>query len=554
LFHRRLLLECISPATIVSVLLPTSRVPLPLLLAATISSAAGCTAALGPGYTIEKQQITVQFAPAPQPVIRINGVYQLTNDGNQPLTSLELRLPGRRRFHFADPIAMWDKTALPFAASPDNPRNVVLNFPQAWTVSSRHTLRLSVEYQRAASNEAALSFTPDAFFLPAQGWSPELLPARGIFATGGVPPKSWDLVVHVPGDFLVHTSGQSVQHPGKHAGNAKERVIRVKQISGDGYPFVVAGRYLSATLTAGQELVNLWTRSPQPPEALREPSEALARAMQAYDTMFGPRPKDSHQLWLVECPQVAGCFSATTSNFARLTSEVPEQTTAEMASRDTAMVDLSGGAPEIAAAAPSLASSWLGYGQNPGFFEQTPPLSALPAFAALLGREAAEGKQVRAQIIRRLLGVIPATANPKQPEAEEVLRAKSLLFFYALQDRYGAQVFGAALSHMLYARRGGGFNLKDLIAAFEEESHQNVVEFVRLWMKHPGVPQEFRARYENSTRSHRLKIQSYLQRRAFHEGRRNYRSRSQTNWTVFASHQSNWRYLFIGTSGARSQE
>ena len=48
------------------------------------------------------------------------------NTGNQPLSSLELRLPGRRRFHFADPRAEWDKTALTFEPSPDNPRNVQL--------------------------------------------------------------------------------------------------------------------------------------------------------------------------------------------------------------------------------------------------------------------------------------------------------------------------------------------------------------------------------------------------------------------------------------------
>jgi len=54
---------------------------------------------------------------------------------------------------------------------------------------------------------------------------------------------------------------------------------------------------------------------------------------------------------------------------------------------------------------------------------------------------------------------------------------------------------------MLDARRGGGFDLDDLIAAFEQEAHQNVAEFVRLWMKRPGVPQDFRARYENSAAS-----------------------------------------------------
>jgi hypothetical protein len=482
--------------------LKSSRRPrLPLLLLAAIAYwAAGCVAALGPGYTIVKQEISVQFIPA-QPLIRIDASYQLKNTGNQPLTSLELRLPGRRRFHFSDPKALWDKTALNFGASPDNPRNVLLTFPQPWTVSSQHTLRLSVEYQRPAANETPLSFTPDAFFLPAEGWSPELLPSRGIFATGGVPPKAWNLILRIPGDFLVHTSGQFRKPLAKNSGNAAERTIRITQTAKDIYPFVIAGRYVAATLTAGSETVNLWTRSAQNPEALRQPSEALVRAIQAYDSNFGVRQKDSHTLWIVECPDSPGCFTSTSSNFARLMFEENEKISAEMSSQDTAMVDLTGGTPELAAVAPSLASSWLGYGQNPGFFEQTPPLSALPAFAASRGREAVEGPETRAKIIRRLLRAIPENPKPRSSESDDVLRAKSILFFYELQDRYGQQVFGAALSHMLGARRGGGFDQDDLIAAFEQETHQNVAQFVRLWMKHLGVPEDFRARYENRAAS-----------------------------------------------------
>jgi hypothetical protein len=469
-----------------------------LLIAGTAFFAAGCVAALGPGYTIAKQEITVQFVPA-QPIIQLNASYQLKNTGNQPLASLELRLPGRRRFHFSDPKAQWDKTALAFATSPDNPRNVVLTFPQPWTVSSQHSLQLSVEFESAASDHAGLSFTPDAFFLPAEGWSPELLPARGIFATGGVPPKAWNLTVRLPGDFLVHTSGKPNKQLGQHSRNAAERTIRITQTSTDVYPFVIAGRYVAATLKAGDETVNLWTRSAQNPEALRQPSEALVRAIEAYDANFGTRQHNSHLLWIVECPDPAGCFSSTASNFAKLTLEEDQKTSAEMASQDTAMADLSGGTPEIAAAAPSLASSWLGYGRNPGFFEQAPPLSALPAFAASRGREAVEGPQVRERIIRRLLRAIPANLKPRTPESDNVVRAKSILFFYGLQDRYGQQTFTLALSHMLSVRRGGGFDLADLIAAFEQETHQNVAEFVRVWMKHPGVPEDFRARYENAS-------------------------------------------------------
>ncbi|MGB2654693.1 MAG: hypothetical protein WAN62_12980, partial [Candidatus Acidiferrum sp.] len=150
---------------------------------------------------------------------------------------------------------------------------------------------------------------------------------------------------------------------------------------------------------------------------------------------------------------------------------------------------------------PALAASWLGYGRNPGFYEQQPPLSAFPAFASALGEEAIDGAASRAETIRRALRIIPRKPVTREPEAGEVLRAKSFLFFFALQDRYGTDVFHRAIAHMLSARQGRGFDLDDLIAAFEEETHQNVAEFVRLWMKHPGVPDEYRARYENTSAS-----------------------------------------------------
>jgi hypothetical protein len=217
--------------------------------------------------------------------------------------------------------------------------------------------------------------------------------------------------------------------------------------------------------------------------------------------MFGQRLQESDDLWIVECPVATGCFSSSNSTYSQLVYGANEKVSSEMASIDTVMVDLTGGPPQIAAAAPSLAASWLGYGRNPGFFEQAPPLSALPAFASARGREAAGGPESRAEIIRRVLRAIPAQPPPVPTEDATVLRAKSFLFFYGLQDRYGPEVCNAALRHMLESRRGGGFSLDDLIAALEQESHQNVAQLVRLWMKHPGVPGEFRARYEDSKAS-----------------------------------------------------
>src|SRR6516164_7797060 len=53
----------------------------------------GCAASLGPGYVVETQEIRVSFEAEPQPVIHVAAEYRLTNTGNQPLDSLDVRLP-----------------------------------------------------------------------------------------------------------------------------------------------------------------------------------------------------------------------------------------------------------------------------------------------------------------------------------------------------------------------------------------------------------------------------------------------------------------------------
>jgi hypothetical protein len=457
-----------------------------------------CAVALGPGYSIESQEIRVQFLPGPDPRIRVDSDYQLRNIGTKPLSSLEMRLPGRRSFRLAAAQATWDGASLAEERSPVFPRNTFLALPKEWNVSERHTLHLSAEFQTSAAGETGFRFASDAFFLPSESWAPELLPSQGLFATGGVPPKQWRLQVRVPEGFLIHTSGRST----KTSRSGHEITVQSMQHPEDRYPFVVAGLYKETPLDTGNgNQVFLWTRAQEDSARLHRSADALVRAVQTYNATFGTRSPKPQSFWIVECPVLTGCFTTGQSSYASLLGAESGAVSSELASFDTLLIDFSGGAPKLAAAAPALAASWLGYGQNPGFYEQQPPLSALPAFASALGQEAIEGPSARSETIRRALRMIPKGAVASKPEDPTVLRAKSFLFFYALQDRYGRDTFRNAISHMLSARQGSGFNLNDFIAAFDQESHQNTAEFVRLWMKHPGVPDDFRARYEDAAAS-----------------------------------------------------
>jgi len=467
---------------------------------------AGCVAPLGRGYLIEKQQLEVHFlagSDAGHPArVEIQAAYELRNTGDRPLSSLDARLPGGRRVQPSFLRANWDGSPAEIALAAGNEHNSTLTLPAPWLVSACHTLKISFEVASAGDAGPGLRFTGDAFFLPAADWSPELVPQSGLFGFGGTPPKSWELSVRVPQGFLVHTSGVKP----KVSRSGSEQVLRVLQTPADRYPFVVAGRYTATEAPGGAQRMIFWTRSQQTAD-LTQAGQQLSRTVQAYDASFGPRFKTRAGLWIVECPQVQGCFSnAARTRSLLFATDAAEESHAEMISSDTVMVDLSGGDTAlVASVAPSLAATWLGYGQNPGFYEQVPPLTAFPLFAAALGRQSVEGPAYRNEVIRRALSRIPRTeaSKPergKRPEEPPpVVRAKSFLFFYGLQDHYGADVFRRATTAMLDARGGRGFDISDLIASFDQESHQfTAAEFVRLWMKHPGVPDEFRARYENT--------------------------------------------------------
>jgi hypothetical protein len=481
-------------------------------LIASFAFAAGCTSSFGPGYIINKQDIDVHFAPGPPPQIAIQFNYELTNNGTRPLSELEARLPRRWRFKTSNVQVTWDGQTVNPEPSPDYSRNTLLKLPGIWTISARHNLHIAVNLEPPAPGESYLGFAPDAFFLPAEGWAPELLPAKGVFATGGAPPDKWNLTIHVPKDFVVHTSGDKT----KTSKHGDETTIHARQRIVDLYPFVIAGRYVTKQIGSDRQKIYLWTRKPQDPGDIRAVSDSLVKTLANYNLVFGPRSvgeppagflgrhhkpgQNSLPLWLAECPVIPGCFTERDSLNAKMLGEKDEVRSGEMISEDSAMIDPGPGLKKMAlAAAPALAASWLGYGQSPGFYEQDPPLSAFPTFAAAIGDETLNGATARVETIRRALALVPKNSPPASNETDEVVRAKSFLFFYALQDRYGPETFRKAVRHMLDARRDSGFNLNDLIAAFDQEAHGNTAAFVRLWMKHPGVPADFRAKYENTS-------------------------------------------------------
>ena len=124
----------------------------------------GCAASFGPGYSVNTQTVDVRFTPGPPPHISIDAQYEVSNTGTQPLSSLELRLPGRRRFKSSDVSLEWDGQELRVEQSAANPRNSLVMLPSSWAMLGRHSVHVKMDLQTSTEGEIAPRFRARRFF------------------------------------------------------------------------------------------------------------------------------------------------------------------------------------------------------------------------------------------------------------------------------------------------------------------------------------------------------------------------------------------------------
>lgn len=88
---------------------------------------------------------------------------------------------------------------------------------------------------------------------------------------------------------------------------------------------------------------------------------------------------------------------------------------------------------------------------------------------------------------------------PNDPENQQRIDGDKIeLFFFALEDKCGPENVRRSISDMVYALRGEEYGYSDFRAALEYRCHQNLADFFRTWLAQPGIPLDFRARYENA--------------------------------------------------------
>jgi len=192
-----------------------------------------------------------------------------------------LRLPGKRRFQAENVKVEWDGQSLSGEQSTEYPKHGP-QLPGVWTISVIIVCTSPWTWRHPPRTNLTFGLLLMLFFCSGR-LGPELLPSRDSSPPVETPPLKWNLIVHVPKDFIVHISGNKI----RNSKRGEELTVRATQRIVDVYPYVIAGRYVTKQIGSDRQKIYLWTRHVQDPGDLRGVSDSLVKTLATYDSVFG---------------------------------------------------------------------------------------------------------------------------------------------------------------------------------------------------------------------------------------------------------------------------
>lgn len=438
---------------------------------------AGCAVPLGPGFGIERQDVT--FAYDRGEVAGVRFVYRLRNDGNEPLERLDFNLPhGLANFRATLDGRPADARLTEFDIEdvPAAPRRASARFTFSPPVPMKRRFDLVLEYDVPVRGQHRFAAADaGAFYLPSEDWFPELVRPAAVFARGSARHPETRIAILLPGDWRVLTPGRG---QGRRArGGAAEHRFRLR--GGDGAPYLLAGPYHEHAVSSHGQTVIFWTLTPPDLPAAQAAGARLAADLAALEAMLGPRARRTGApTWVVELDDTRAVDS---SAFAAGLILLPQQ-----------MAELVSGQLPSPRHRDTLAGIWFERVTQPEDRLAVQLAEGLKHFS-MLGLEQLAGGDLRSAHIAARIAEFDRLAAESPPEM--AAREKMRVFLLALEDVVGQKKLHAGLRRMVQARRGDTWNRSDLRAALELESGEDLAETFRRWLDEPGIPGDFRARY-----------------------------------------------------------
>jgi hypothetical protein len=459
---------------------------------------AGCVHPLGPGFRFMDRRAEIRQVPDGSSQIRIRVVDQMENSGDRLLHSLEMRLPPERVLRAQDLTVIVDgRESSPQLVSERDPRLRRVRFSPAWEQGQSREIvtEWSVAPGTSASGNVAASAA--AFYLADATALPLWQAPPGIFTRGGPDAIKRSLTVLVPPDFRVLGPGklERTRREGDHiAYFFRKRKNRMFM------PFVVAGRYQQLVLRSARDSVSYWTFQSLDPQQAESATARLASSMRAFADYFGSDSKGKTMIHIVEAPgELPSVFGQPGSPGG---TSFPGGVLLDRRGWEQGISS----EPVLELAEVELARTWFGWRVRPETSAQLLMGRGAQLFGLVVAAEARAEDQRRQMVSSLLEGYDEARRTaPDQPllgppggysPAQRLSTGyKAALFFVALEDVCGRENFRAALTHLVRALGGSEAGAEEFRAAAEAASGRNLAEMFRVWIGHPGIPEDFRARY-----------------------------------------------------------
>ena len=458
----------------------------------------GCGVPLAPGYKIQKETLAVHFVPGSPPHLAVRAEYRLANIGNAPLKIIQFKvlpkeLIGRENLRVVVDGQIVSSPAL--MRYDDSFDAISIPFSPAWKQKQR--VELSITYDSTNGNAGILA--SDGFFHTGVTLFPVPVAPKSFLASKPVRPDPTNVFVTVPSDFLVLCNGKS--EGGKGGGN--EIVHRFQIHKKDPDLSIVAGHYKQHEVQTSDGKIILWTFQELSLNDAATAAPQIAAIFGFLDTNFGFRDRKSVPVWVAAIPSP----DVLTQN----------DTVEPMFLYFRGGILVSGTEIGKSLASPEVLEGIQNTLINGLFNEVIEPrgdatflLNGLENYANEAIRQNSDGLKVRTETILKLLQEYDgfkrqAVEKPVlQVSSDDSLAVstmaldKSLLLPFALEDKCGQQNLTHAISDMVYALRGEEYGYSDFRAALEQQCHQDLDGFFRQWLTQPGIPPDFRARYENA--------------------------------------------------------
>jgi hypothetical protein len=479
-----------------------SRFYFAVVLAACAFLAAGCVHPLGPGYQFADRQSEILVSRAAPGRIHFHVADELENAGDRPLRSLEVRLPEGPVFGEQNlRVVIEGAEVSPQRSSQTDVRMMRAPFDPPWPQNEKRNVVTEWDLVPESSERGTIVASPSGFFIADETALPLWQTPYGVFARGGTNPDKELLTVFAPPDFRVLAPGKAFKRTPDGDYVAQRFLINPDN---DFLPYVVAGRYQEKVIPTRQGEVQFWTLHPMDGPSAQAAAERLSSSMKAFTEYFGPASRGKSAVRIAEAPaELPAEFGAPGDPGG---TSFPEGALLDSRAFEQGI----GNEAVLQLAEYELARTWFGWRVRPRPEAQILMGRGVGLFGLVIaaeGRGADQRRSTIASLVDRYDAARAAAPDKRLMEppagysrAERISTGyRAGLFFVALEDVCGHDNLRAALRDILNDRSGSDTGYEELRAAAESASGKDLAEMFRKWLVEPGIPEDFRARYQKTS-------------------------------------------------------